>query len=212
MTPYNGLAIRCVLPRYGYNGGNPRDFERVERTERKNIQTTVTHEVTQWRRKPNKKLTEVGGLALVEFHLARRGAEFARTRSDSDHGDIWADCGGRKIAIEVKTTFESSGWHVKRQQNRADFYCLVHLEEAKCYVLSTEAMQQILANAADIFPGIGLVKRTSLPPDCAEKWNDLGLNRLPGVWLATRNYRSTRRVTHTLKSGELRTYVYPPGE
>lgn len=136
----------------------------------------------RWQRcKPSPKLTAAGGLALVEFQLARRGAEFARTMPGSDHGDLWADCNGHKVAIEIKTTFEASAWHIRRNQSGADFYCLVSLDDARCYVLGTDEMQQILQSAPDIYSGVAIVKRQALPTDAFEGWARMGFGKMAHI-------------------------------
>lgn len=160
------------------------------------------------RRKPSPKLTAAGGLALVEFQLARRGAEFARTMPGSNHGDIWADCDGHKISIEVKTTFESSAWHIRRNQHGADFYCLVSLDDACCYVLRTDEVQQILQSASDMFSGVALVKRQVLPPDAFEGWARMGFGKMAHIPKESHVARK-KTVRHKLANGEIRTYSYP---
>lgn len=162
---------------------------------------------------PARRLVEAGGIALVEFHLARRGAEFTRTMTYSPTGDIWARCGSRTIAIEVKSTFDQPGWHIRRSQSASEFYCLVNLEEARCYVLSCPEVHAIASRSPDIFSGVALVRRSAIPKESLENWERLGLCRLPGIMVdrtQPRKYRSARSVTARLKDGTLKTYFYPP--
>lgn len=164
------------------------------------------------RQKPSLRLTEAGGIAFVEFHLARRGAEFARTMPHSDHGDIWAHCGDRKVSIEVKTTFESDAWHIKRDQNGAEFYCLVHLEAARCYVFTAEEMRTALNSAPDMFGRVALLRRQMLPVNAFDNWEKMSLWKMPMIdrpGNRIEKKRPARTVHYKTVNGEIKTYHYP---
>lgn len=161
------------------------------------------------RRKPSRRMTDIGGMALAEFQLARRGIEFARTQPGSPSGDIWAELPCGRLSIEVKSTFAADGWHIKRGQTGGDFYFLVQLETCRTYILQAADLKAIAEDAPDIFAGVALVKRNALPSSSLEAWATLGLHRMPGLQREPIVYTSTRRVRRTLTNGKIKVYTYP---
>lgn len=162
------------------------------------------------RKKPSRRLTDIGGMAFAEFQLARRGVEFARTLPGSPSGDLWAEFPIGRIAVEIKTTFSNASWHVKRGQSGADLYFLVRLETCDIHILTAPAMRKVIDQSSDIFPGVALVKRTDLPRETLEAWGSLGLHKMPGIFREPRQYKSTRVVRRMLATGEIKTYTYAP--
>jgi hypothetical protein len=163
------------------------------------------------KRRPPSPLIERGGLALVEFHLARRGIEAMRTQQHSDRGDIWAQAPIGMISIEVKTTANGTGWFVNRRQHSSEVYCLVHLDTARVWVLTAEEMDGLLERATDIHAGkIASVMAKDLPADSLEAWNKIGGVKMFGVgrFPHPNRHRSDRVVTHTLRDGTVKTYRY----
>ena len=166
-------------------------------------------------------LTERGGMGLVTFHLARRKIEFALTLDRSPLGDIWASVRGRKISIEVKTCRDVMKWQVRASQiTRVDYYVLVSMETAKCFVLTAPEMAEIVKSAPVIYGDIHLVSREQIAGHTLNAWKKLDgehtPNFLPGIVgpkpIGRPTYRSTRKVTRKLADGTIKTYVYAPSE
>lgn len=166
-------------------------------------------------RRPQSPLVELGGVALVEFHLCRRGMDCVRTQGRSARGDIWADTPIGRISIEVKTTGKSNGWFVKRRQYRAEIYCLVHLESARCWVMTGDEIDALLTTAADIYvDNVARIMATDLPKESLEAWDKIGGLRMVTVYRAfgvrpNKPYRSDRVVKKTLRDGTVKVYRYP---
>jgi hypothetical protein len=159
-------------------------------------------------------LIERGGIALVEFHLARRGIESIRTQQHSARGDIWAEAPIGRISIEVKTTAKSNGWFVSRGQHASEIYCLVHLESARVWVVTAGEIDTLLRDAADIHPGkIARIIASSLPRESLEAWEKIGGLRMATVYRAFGPRKSGRAlagrtVKHTLSDGTVKVYRY----
>lgn len=169
------------------------------------------------------RLTERGGVALVSFHLARLSYEYAVTEPACVYGDIWAQIGQKKIGIEVKTTRRGGKWHIKRSQlERVDIYCLVDLDLAHCYVLTSAEMRAIAEDAPDIYDGVANVSDRALPKDSFKGWSRLtsartrvplvptGSSRRYGALKKNGEPRAPRIVKRTLADGTIKAYSYGP--
>jgi hypothetical protein len=185
---------------------------------------TETERLTE--RATTNRLTERGGVALVCFHLARLGYEYAVTEPACPFGDVWAHINGRKVAIEVKTTRNSPMWWVRRSQLRnVDFYCFVRLNWGHCYVLTAAEALDALAASPNIYEGIASLKDTTVPADSFKGWDRLSKTtrlrdkkdlevrplRKPGKPGKPKKPGKTERVVRrTMKDGTMREYRYPP--
>lgn len=154
------------------------------------------------------------GISLVEFQLGRRGFESVPTPFNSKSGDLWAEIETGRISIEVKTAEKGRSWFVKSSQTTSEFFCLVNLEDAMCYVVTRDEMTDVLNKSGQAHPGIYIVREKTLPADAREGWSRMGSRRMSVVFAEQRrpNYKSTRRVTREMADGSLKTYVYPPQE
>lgn len=180
----------------------------------------MTRKKNGTKRKPPSELTERGGVALVEFHLARRGIESVRTQRNSDCGDIWANAPIGRISIEVKTTKSSNAWFMRRSQTGSEIYCLVHLESARCWVMTEDEIDRLLKNATDIYVGkIAGIKITDLAKEDLEAWHKIGAVKMGAVYRISRpgaaspqrsgRARADRIVKHHLADGTVKEYRYP---
>lgn len=151
------------------------------------------------------------GLALVEFQLGRRGFENVQTPMNSKSGDIWAEIESGRVSIEVKSTARGGSWFVRPAQTRSEFFCLVRLDDAVCYILSRVEMDAVIKGKKPSYPGIWIVSHKALPQDSFEGWSRFGSIRMRDVYAARRRptYKSTRRITHILADGTEKTYIYP---
>lgn len=162
------------------------------------------------------RLTERGGVALVCFHLARLGYEYAVTEPACPLGDVWAHIDGRKVSIEVKTTRKSAVWFVRRSQlPSVDFYVFVRLDWGHCYVLTAAEAKEVVATSKDIHDGIACLKDTDLSTDSFKGWGCLSKHpRLRDKNDRPRPFRkpgkTERVVRRTMKDGTEREYRYPP--
>lgn len=163
-------------------------------------------------------LTERGGIGLVIFHLARRKIEFALTLERSPLGDIWASIGDRKISIEVKTCRDAMKWQVRKSQaSRVEYYVLVAMDAAKCFVLTSGEMAKILRDAPIIYGDICLVGRDKIADLALNAWGKLdgkhSPNLSPGILgpkpIFRAAYKHTRTVRRKLADGTMKTYTYP---
>ena len=163
------------------------------------------------------RLTERGGVGLVMFHLARLGLEFVVTYDGSAHGDVWVHTRSGKVGLEVKATLRQTAWHISRSQvGRSEFYCLVRLDEGLVYVVPSDVVASLIEKATNVYDGIAILSGRTIPKEYRGAWRLLGVSdldkpdaldrpqRFPAKWR-----RHTRRVTRTLASGEVKTYVYP---
>lgn len=152
------------------------------------------------------------GMSLVEFQLGRRGFESVQTPPNSKSGDLWAEIESGRISIEVKTTEKGRSWYVKNNQTTSEFFCLVNLDDAMCYVVTRAEMTDVLNNSGQAHPGVYIVRERTLPADAREGWSRIGSRRMSLVFAERRrpNYKATRRVTRQMADGSMKTYVYPP--
>lgn len=121
------------------------------------------------------RLTEQGGVGLVIFHLSRLGHEFVPTPFSSPNGDLWVQLADKKASIEVKTTLSQKAWHIRRDQiGNSEFYCLVHLARGAVFVLHGEEIASLAAACPDSYPGIVILKASSVPNDSLNAWDKLG--------------------------------------
>lgn len=158
-------------------------------------------------------LTGKGGVGLVTFHLARMRVEFAVTSDHCPFGDIWIDVDGRKFGIEVKTSGHGQYWHINRNQTKAaDFYCLVDMRDAKCYVLTSVDLEVLLGRLIHRSPKLAVISRKDLSESWVNAWHIIaGTTDDPVRLFSPRRIKGKkpRKVTHTLKNGEKVTYEYP---
>lgn len=195
-----------------------------EGEQRTNMHPTLTQQVTQATGPaPRKRRTSLvpalpsalaarGGVALVEFHLARRGFEFMQTAKDSKSGDIWAETPTGRLSIEVKTSRTGTGWFIKRAQQRSEMYCLVCLDDAQVFVLTATEIEAALLACIDAYQGIAVLKRDAMPTNCLEAWSKIGdgkKRRRPDHRVIN-HYTSTRVVRRKMANGETKIYTYPP--
>lgn len=162
-------------------------------------------------------LTERGGMGLVVFHLARRKIEFALTPERSPLGDIWASVGGRKIGIEVKTCRDVMKWHVRKSQiHRVEYYVLVSMHNARCFVLTAREMAEIVRNSHVLSGDVHIVSREAIDDLALNAWGKLDgehtPNLSPGILGPKPDrrtlYSSTRTVRRKLADGTMKTYTY----
>jgi hypothetical protein len=167
----------------------------------------------------NTHLTAHGGIGLVIFHLARRRIEFALTPDRSPVGDIWISVDGHKYGIEVKTSRDSFKWQVKKSQIKTvDFYVLVAMRTAECFVLTSEEMASIFDHSPLLYGDVRMVERSSVNPATMNAWG-----RLDGKYAALESVPSTRRIAGSgtslegrarkvvhkkLADGTIKTYTY----
>lgn len=162
------------------------------------------------------RLAGRAGLSLVEFQLGRRGFEFVRMPLDSKSGDIWAETGVGRISIEVKTTVRGQSWFVKSNQTNSEFFVLTNLDEARCYVLTSDEMLVAISNSKEAWPGVYVVFASAIPDDALDGWKRLGGRSMNAIRNenarepARSFYKSTRIVRHTLVDGTDKIYKYPP--
>ena len=157
-------------------------------------------------------------MGLVTFHLARRKIEFALTLDRSPLGDIWASVRDRKISIEVKTCRDAMKWQVRKSQiHRVDYYVLVSMDTARCFVLTSREMAEIVQDAPVIYGDIHLVSRGKIADDALNAWKKLDGERTPNLSrgilgpkpTASAVYKHTRTVHRKMADGTVKTYVYP---
>jgi len=169
-------------------------------------------------RREVRHLTERGGMGLVIFHLARRKIEFALTLERSPLGDIWASVGDRKISIEVKTCRNVMKWQVRKSQiHRVEYYVLVSMDTAKCFVLTSREVAGIVQESPVIYGDIHLVSREMVPDLALNAWEKLDGERTPNLSpgilgpqpIPRALYKHTRTVRRKLADGTLKTYTYP---
>jgi hypothetical protein len=167
-----------------------------------------------WELKGQSQLTGRGGVALVCYHLARLGIEYAETDRSSPFGDIWAQLPGGKVGIEVKTTYRESHWRVRRSQDGSvDFYCLVRLGSADCHALTAAEMRSIISSCRDMHDGMALVPESTLPANARQGWTRVGITRpTPSVldrMSREGTGRKSRQIKKLMANGEIKIYTYP---
>lgn len=168
-----------------------------------------------------RRLTGKGGVALVMFHLARQKIEFAPTQENSHLGDLWISVDGKKYGLEVKTCRSIAKWQIKASQiNRVDFYVLVSMETAHCFIFTSEEMTAIVLRAPVIYGDIHLVNKTAFEAPCMNAWSKfsvLAATTIPdiirgGLVTAPRRIgvenRRPKTVRKTLADGTVKTYSY----
>lgn len=164
-------------------------------------------------------LTGHGGLGLVMFFLARKKIDFALTPERSPLGDIWVSVSGCKYGIEVKTCRGKLAWQIDtRQINNVDFYVLVSMDKAECFILSSMEMVAHVAGAPRVYGNVYMVTRGQIDDGALNAWDKIGGISGGGVDVVLRRVRtkgpafrtSTKTVRKTLADGTEKTYVYRP--
>lgn len=145
-------------------------------------------------------------MGLVIWNLARRGIECQATTQNSNSGDIWAKLpGGRTVAIEVKGTGKA-GWHIREAQaRRVDWFALVSIHDARCWVLTRAEMLDCPHH--ELGPGVWVVSRSHVPTVGADAWDRLTKAPAPKPKAI---YRTQRLVRRTLADGTIKEYRYGP--
>lgn len=165
-------------------------------------------------------LTGRGGVGLVMFFLARKKIDFALTPDRSPLGDIWVSVAGQKYGIEIKTSRDKLSWQVKASQiAKVDFYALVSMDKAQCFILTSEEMRASVAVSPCMYGDVHLVARSKFNDGTLNAWGKIdGISggATPDVALRHRQTKNgavrfhKKTVTKTLSDGTQKTYVYQP--
>lgn len=161
----------------------------------------------------NRFLTGKGGVGLAMFQLAKRRIEFAMTWDNCPIGDLWIEVRGAKFSIEVKTCRGATNWLVSRAQiGRADFYCFVSMENASCYIATSDEVKAAARSAPDSTPGIAAITDRDIGYDCREAWSKITAKAEHKPWAGPKrsNRVAPRTVRRTLADGSVKTYTYAP--
>lgn len=163
-------------------------------------------------------LTGRGGIGLVTFHLARRRIEFAVTADKSPAGDIWISVRGEKYGIEVKTCRDVIKWQIKKSQIKAvDFYVLVAMRTAQCFILTTAEMSYAVSRSPLLYGDVCMVDRASIDPATMNAWDrfdghiasvEIIPNTRPGANKTVALKYAQKTVRKTLADGTVKTYSY----
>lgn len=124
---------------------------------------------------PSANLVGRGGVAFVEFQLARRGVECLRTLDSSASGDVWAETGIGRISIEVKTTDGGRSWFVRRNQTRSEIFIFVNLSGGYCYILTMNEVSDLMARFADQSAASQKIPERWLRKSDRDAWSKMGL-------------------------------------
>lgn len=205
--------MRCLLHFFMENEDPPLDdqaiFGRLDDASSARIAQTIKARAPR-----DRYMIGRGGVGLVMYHLAKRRIEFALTPDTSPLGDVWIDVAGTKAGVEVKTSRRGEAWHIKlRQIGAAEFYVLVCLDDATCYVLTSSEMKTAATLCRSIYEGIAALSSRDIPREAIDGWHKLSGTDAPKR-KKRRSYSATgkkpRRVTRTLADGRVVVYQYPP--
>jgi len=163
----------------------------------------------------DKQLTGRGGIGLVCYHLARRRIEFVVMPDRCASGDIWAQIGGRKFGIEVKTSHRAAAWQIKKSQLAAvEHYVLVAMDSARCFILTPAELADILATCPCIYGDVHMLKANQIPEKHRDAWGRLDGRSLDNdgrslvVVRARGGLKKPKVVKKKLADGSIKIYQY----
>jgi hypothetical protein len=146
-------------------------------------------------------------VALLSFHLARRGIDFAVTTDSSSVGDIWADFGSGVVAIEVKGSAKNA-WYVRADQSaRIDHWAFVGIADTRCWLVAGEQVRESIG-------GVGASKDKIITLRDVEAMDGIPLHAGLPVLLTPRKAGlavrpgGIRKVRRRLATGEVKEYTY----
>lgn len=182
---------------------------------------TVDGRKMRGEREPIRHLTGRGGIGLVTFHLSRQKIDFAVTPDNSRYGDVWiATPDNRKYGIEVKTCRRDAKWQIKTSQiTKVDFYVLVSMDDARCFVLTAAEIDALIPQALRMYGDVYLLHRRLLSVSSQNAWGKLtgAPPMAPDVRPVLIRHRAKtffgglkpKTVRKTLANGTVRIYKYP---